>query len=844
MSEKKQFDEFLGGTECLPHEVHIMKFVSSRAAEIAAMTHSIDTPEHSKLIFQKLPLHMRRRVMSHNAKRMPRRLREAHSRQMAKSGLPPKNKRPSRKYRRRPFNLLTEYNRRQRNKVWLETHIWHAKRFHMTEKWGYRIASHSNDKCFKANYRAIKKHCLLQDISYYTCIEISGPENLLKETLKAHCNLSELTFAARIYLTGNREGMLMFYKKNGYPNFPIGHVYFLWRPNLTEMRTIWIWVHPACYHDIFEEIILSFNFVPLEKEVCSTVMEKENIVYINKKNCQMRSLKGLLNRFRFYGPLTLAVLTNALQVLKIDSINTELNRQSQESVKDLEMETESSDNLNIENDSKTFEFWHIDYYNKKENLDILFQQNQLWKQLSTLLSPNQLPPNIVIPFTVLDPRFYLPEKRTKCKQAAIESQIVSMPSTNSNQSPIWEENIRKIATKLKPSTAEIQKLRSECLVPGVKNDEYFSTNVMAKIPILLIQKPGISSTGTTSRIDIILPANWAMPFWLAFILRGCRVGAIRESSSIAFESLNFRCPDVHEPDTNAYKIESINEKLRLTKKYLQFPPNKRVNFTKLGISSPFYCHWEILVKEWSNETNFSILRDRHILSKLQTHLSFSTLNTKKSFIQDLNVLEFVRRSSNLIRVKVTNFNGQPKDFSLICMPTSGDLKRFKGNKNWSGPVEQLRKDPNKEQRVLLRKNHLIILKRLRKQNKRNRLKLTNKITNFLNKSFNSSVKETERTKNVVEKSLRKKLNEDIIRDQAKKMSELYLPECSTVRHSCDREVMGYVVKGGFALSEGIGVGIGYVTVRSLLEMTSNLVLTRNTRTRQYRFAKLEIMNTY
>ena len=71
-------------------------------------------------------------------------------------------KRPSRKHRRRPSNLLKEYLRRQRRKKWLETHIWHAKRFHMTEKWGYKLALHPNDKSARASYRASVKHCLLQ----------------------------------------------------------------------------------------------------------------------------------------------------------------------------------------------------------------------------------------------------------------------------------------------------------------------------------------------------------------------------------------------------------------------------------------------------------------------------------------------------------------------------------------------------------------------------------------------------------------------------------------------------------------------------------------------------------
>lgn len=41
MAETRQFDEFLGGSQKLPNEIHIMKLVSARASEIAAMTYSI-----------------------------------------------------------------------------------------------------------------------------------------------------------------------------------------------------------------------------------------------------------------------------------------------------------------------------------------------------------------------------------------------------------------------------------------------------------------------------------------------------------------------------------------------------------------------------------------------------------------------------------------------------------------------------------------------------------------------------------------------------------------------------------------------------------------------------------
>jgi len=74
----------------------------------------------------------------------------------------PETKKKSRHHRRQPKNLLEEYNRRQRKHVWLETHIWHAKRMKMIDAWGYRLADHPNDKGFRAAYRAVKNNCIVQ----------------------------------------------------------------------------------------------------------------------------------------------------------------------------------------------------------------------------------------------------------------------------------------------------------------------------------------------------------------------------------------------------------------------------------------------------------------------------------------------------------------------------------------------------------------------------------------------------------------------------------------------------------------------------------------------------------
>lgn len=59
------------------------------------------------------------------------------------------------------------YAHRQKEFVWLPTHVWHAKRFHMLKNWGYQLPFSPNQKCFRATSRASKQGCLAFESSYY-----------------------------------------------------------------------------------------------------------------------------------------------------------------------------------------------------------------------------------------------------------------------------------------------------------------------------------------------------------------------------------------------------------------------------------------------------------------------------------------------------------------------------------------------------------------------------------------------------------------------------------------------------------------------------------------------------
>ena len=67
----------------------------------------------------------------------------------------------SRRQHRKPRNLREETIRRQRDHVWLETHLWHAKRMHMRDYYGYRVAETTNDKGIRQTYRSLRYGCLM-----------------------------------------------------------------------------------------------------------------------------------------------------------------------------------------------------------------------------------------------------------------------------------------------------------------------------------------------------------------------------------------------------------------------------------------------------------------------------------------------------------------------------------------------------------------------------------------------------------------------------------------------------------------------------------------------------------
>ncbi|XP_053687463.1 ribonucleases P/MRP protein subunit POP1 [Sabethes cyaneus] len=764
--------------------------------------------KQTKLMHQSLPLHMRRRAMTYNPKRLPRKFRAIHLAQFNKSGLPEKKKRPSRKYRRKANVLSKEYERRKRTNVWLETHIWHAKRFHMLSKWGYKIPYTATAKNYRACYRATSNHCLLQDISYYGCVEIQGEESLLKDRLKQFCSEKiGLTIAAKAFLAGKRSGYVWFYERNQYPFQCMGKVRFVWKANESEdKRTLWIFSHPINYRRLVESLIDAFDLkssqtmdVHGNESNVDNVTNKRIIRIPKYENSSLGvvvlELKDTLNCFRLTGPLSHVTLSNALKVCQIS-------------------------------DSTKSSTWFSDWVQCSNNKEIISKHFAYWDKVKNITSSGELSPGTVIGLIVEDPRLNRPNKRTKALPSTSVASQFSHPycTVQTACSPLWDMEIRdKIAEEMQ-TMHELNQLRERhCLVPGERCA--FEENIQP-IPILLLQNPG-SQDGEFKRLgygagwDLIAPAGYGLAIWQTLILWGAKPAGLKEFDMQALET---GTDTSRVPDTVLGRSEADLEYNKKLDKYFSRPHNCRVNYKKLAIASPFQCHWSQLISEWTTtkNVNFYILRDQESLNKIQLSLS------RKYNIKSANL-----PSNCLVPVFLTvKARGNPGDNALICLPHRQDFRQNKNQKqvNDNSPVfvEPLRKDPVQKERQQLRKIHLRQLKRLR--NRRIREK---------------KIRQRKQPGTLVR--IAKPQNRNLIQQQLAKMKELWLPSVpASIRNQCSRECIGYVTQSSFSLTEGKVTAVGYIGSRGLEKLFkvctkgSFKVLIRGTKTRCYRFATLKV----
>ncbi|KAL1922941.1 uncharacterized protein VTP21DRAFT_9317 [Calcarisporiella thermophila] len=561
----------------LPRSLDVVAFAEARAFEINAMHQALDRARQSASTraFQTLPRSLRRRAASHNIKRLPVRLRKWAQKEMEAENTPKKKAKKVWKGSRRP--VVKEYLRRQKNKKWLETHIWHAKRMHMVEKWGYRLALHPTDKLIKATYRAGKHRVFLHDASYIGCIELRGHQADIVKVMDAMTDPTQPSIGSQRYIGGKRQCTTWLHRIYSYPYNLICPARAMWQPvphqvpsAVDSMRTLWLWIHPSAYDEAQDALQQAVDHFGL------TIARK----HPDKSGVEVTRRKGDFVVFEFTGAGSTALLQAVLSVC--------------------------GETRNAEEDSEALAEADGDKRSRKGGeVKMNLAAHKAWKTLNHLRSSTSLSPGVILGLTVHDPRLSFPqrisrrcEKIPPSEERELQRILLEWPEDLAWTS-IWDGKVRSALTRNKLSEKTLNERRSQNLLPGTK---LAPTTQDARIPLLLLVRDDSHALHTSASAEmqrgwtLIAPAGWGMPFWKSFVFAGARVGGLREWERASFEA-GIPCFPRDFPGTRAYESWAAEKRMEGEHEWGKRPPAKRINYEKMGVESPFEApFWKLFAK--------------------------------------------------------------------------------------------------------------------------------------------------------------------------------------------------------------------------------------------------------
>ncbi|KAK6350349.1 hypothetical protein TWF696_006581 [Orbilia brochopaga] len=281
----------------------VASFVSSREYEIKSLLRSMNSSRNAqrKRAFQSLPRELRRRTAAHNASRVPKRVRAIARAELVEDNTPPKKKRRDYRPNVRRLNAAqlrglsqtpgdahtkgqaskaptqsksrlpsksSRYRKRQRQKTWLPTHIWCAKRARMICKWGFALAETPTLKCYRPTYRAASREsCIAFDTSYYATFLLEGQERDLKRCLMKFLPPRDLAVVGRHTISGETVASTWIYAERGWPVEAIAPIQIIWCPwyegkvesdisanKCHRQRKIALRVHPAAWEEVWKVV--------------------------------------------------------------------------------------------------------------------------------------------------------------------------------------------------------------------------------------------------------------------------------------------------------------------------------------------------------------------------------------------------------------------------------------------------------------------------------------------------------------------------------------------------------------------------------------------------------------
>ncbi|KAJ9187885.1 hypothetical protein P3X46_003299 [Hevea brasiliensis] len=571
-----------------PRKINVEKFVQSRASELEAL-HSIVSDRLSNDFRSRR--NKRRRTTAYDnqvAKKRYKKRRKlgvvvdksnAVASEQNHERVPPRRVRRRldlRKNSERGFSTSGEGMKR------LRTHVWHAKRFTMTKLWGFHLplGLHGRGRGSRALLKWYKHGALVHDASYYTAVQLEGPEDSLTSILRmvleppSSAQSEEITNAI---LSGFIYGTAMLHHVGAPVSQLIAPVTYMWRPYhlwngenggsdrnsygcnelqsselCSSHRQLWVWIHASAFSEGYDAL----------KFACQKHMNESGILI----NCF--SLEGQLAKLEVIGSKAFQLLQKILHPVYCDSKNSWQPKECVVEEADHSSELKNSSILENEENISSCSIFYL-----------------------TVRDPRAMPETKMadVPVAAASTINYLPENEPG-KDVTIQGnpeknkELILLPcskperdSSLSDKRDLWDASCR-VSLPVEENVLCLEKhhLRMDfvCLDNAKSGMLSTSTKVQGSrsSPIVLLKlNNGMDSFMGWS---IIIPLCWVKVFWMAFISKGAHAIGLREKRWIACEvGLPFFPSDF--PDCNAYLSSMASESAALNQKAEQVCPAVR-----------------------------------------------------------------------------------------------------------------------------------------------------------------------------------------------------------------------------------------------------------------------------
>ncbi|KAF2748963.1 hypothetical protein M011DRAFT_420184 [Sporormia fimetaria CBS 119925] len=448
-----------------------------------------------------------------------------------------------------PGMPASRFRRRQLNKTWLPTHIWHTKRATMTPPkeplWRFAIPLAPATKTYRLTHRAATlRGAVAWDMSYMATIGLEGAEASLVGLLKG------LHFAeedvgrpwqdkgvGKKWRNGTRALDGWIFTREGNPPRRIALVTVIWSvPDHSETakRKVFIRVHPSAFLQLWNEVI--------------------RIAKVQKPSVVVEDLRFEIGSIEMMGPAAAETLSSIFR--PVNAKNTAAG--SPESI---------------------------------------------WPTLAPITNSGLLPEGTLVAFSCSDPRLRDPPMTAQALQdtdeEALTETLADWPVDRTMTTPfIFDRKSRMAAGRTMPSQKSINR-RKGAATPG-EYPESRSTD--PQIPML------IYVSRRTNTWTVLLPWKCVAPFWRGItrypISTGGnpRFGGLDQIRQVSYEHSR-PCFPFDFPGTNAGWIWELQQRVVRKHEWIKRPKGKRVEWNTLDfgtgkkgeLGDPWACAWERLM---------------------------------------------------------------------------------------------------------------------------------------------------------------------------------------------------------------------------------------------------------